>query len=48
MQAQRREQADEKENRRKDDLRLNYIEKIKGLIKLTEREEGSQSHIHNT
>jgi len=39
-QAQSREQADEKENRRKDDLRSNYIEKIKGLIKLTEREEG--------
>jgi hypothetical protein len=38
--AQSREQADEKENRRKDDLRSNYIEKIKGLIKLTEREEG--------
>ena len=40
MLAQSREQADEKENRRKDDLRSNYIEKIKGLIKLTEREEG--------
>jgi hypothetical protein len=43
MLAQSREQADEKENRRKDDLRSNYIEKIKGLIKLTEREEGQQT-----